>query len=422
MRFFQFLAIVLILYVVGGCAPRPLVVKVTDDTPITPQQEVELGLILSGTLIQYLGGDYPEIALENAINQVVRRLMTATSSQHLRVRVANHSDAYSLTLPGGVVVVTRGLLQDLESESQLAALLAREIGYSQSGLVAESMKALVRGRAVFLQDVQPGDELYSQRLLLTRELTDVALRRGYGSEKDNSVDIATIDALVRGGYSLNGFFELNQLWQRLNRPAIDSGRSVYPDPLSAQRLQAVRDHIAATYPDYRGAKGLHSNTDVRQLVSPDQLRLAYRLYDQARSAEAAGEQTSALQLYHQAIQEQPQSLLLTALGMAYLRGEDLIPARRYLRQAVAADAKYYQSRLGLGYIHLRRSEWSDAAAELEASLALFPTLQGTFLLAETEEGRGNVVRARNLYRHLLEVDRQSALGRAAAERLRQLSR
>nr|WP_224746729.1 M48 family metalloprotease [Pelovirga terrestris] len=373
-------------------------------------------------LIQYLGGGYPEIGLENYVNQVARRLLTANSSRRVQVRVANHTDPYFLAVPGGSFVVTRGLLQELESESQLAALLAHEIGDSQPDLVTERMTAIVRGRAAFLQDVRPGEALYSQRLLLTRELTDVALHWGYGRDKGHNADIAMIDALVRSGYSLNGVFELDQLWQHLKRTASNSERSASPDPLSGQRLQAARDYIAATYPDYRGSRGVPSKTGLRQLESSDQLTRAYQLYHQARSAEAAGEQARALQLYHQAIQEQPQSLLLTGLGMAYLRGEDLIPARRYLRQAVAADEEFYQSRLGLGYIHLQRSEWSDAAAELEASLTLLPTLQGVFLLAETEEGRGNLVRARNLYRHLLEVDGQSALGRAAAERLRLLPR
>ncbi len=420
-RIFRFVSILfLLLLVVGGCSLKPQVARVSDDTPLSAQQEARLGQILSSTLIQYLGGDYPESGLEKFVNQVARRLVTDNSNLQLQVRVANHSDAYSLALPGGLVVVTRGLLQEIESEPQLAALLAREIGYSQAGLVTENLKPMIRGRAVFLEDVQPGEPNYSQRLLLTRELTDVALRRGFGSEKDNSADIITIDVLVRSGYPLNGFFELDKLWQRLNRTAIDGGRSVHPEPLSALRLQAARDYIDATYPGYPGVKGLDSNTYFRQLVSPDQLSSAYQLYDQARDAEAAGEQTRALQLYHQAIQQQPRSLLLTALGMAYLRGEDLIPARRYLRQAVHVDTKFYQSRLGLGYIHLRRSEWSEAVAEIEASLTLLPTLQGIFLLAETEEGRGNVVRARSLYRHLLEVEGRSDLGRAAAARLRQL--
>ncbi len=421
-RFFGFLSIVLILLVVGGCALRPPVAWVKDDTPLSVQQKIRLGQILSNTLVQYLGGDYPETALESYVNQVARSLMTDNGSLLKKIRIANHSDSYSFALPGGVVVVTRGLLHGLESEPQLAALLAREIGHFQAGFVTERLRPLIRGRAVFLQDVHPGGQHYSQRLLLIRELTDVTLRKAFGGEKDNNADIAAIDVLVRGGYPLNGFFELNDIWQRLSRTDIEGSQLAHPYQLSALRLQAARDYIDATYPGYRGTKGLDSITHVQQLVNPQSLAVAYQLYDQARSAEAAGEQTKAMQLYHQAIRQQPQSLLLTALGMAYLRGEDLIPARRYLRQAVTVAADFYQSRLGLGYIHLRRSEWSDAVAEIEASLALLPTLQGVFLLAEAEEGRGNGDRARNLYRHLLEVDGRSALGRAATERLRQLPR
>ena len=417
---FRFSSIVLILFVVIGCAPRPHAIKVTDDTPLTAEQETQLGHILSRALVQYLGGDYPDSSLENYVNQVARRLILDNSNHLIQIRVANHSDAYSFALTGGFVIVTRGLLQELESEQQLAALLAREIGHLQAGHVAESMSSLIQGRGVLLQDVQPGDPGYSQRLLLLRDLTDAAPRKGYGSEKDNSADITAIDLLVHSGYPLNGFFELDGLWQHLHRAASDVDRSAYQ--LSSQRLQAARDYIAATYPGYRGDKGLDSNAYVRQLANPHQLAIAYELYDLARHAEAVGEKMKALQLYHQAIQQQPQSLLLTALGMAYLRGEDLIPARRYLRQAVVVDADYFQSRLGLGYIHLRRSEWPDAVAELEASLALLPTLQGVFLLAEAEEGRSNGVRARNLYQHLIEVDGQSALGRAAADRLRNLPR
>jgi len=421
-RFFWFISIVVILLVAGGCALRPHVARVKDDSPLSVQQEIRFGQIVSSTLIQYLGGDYPEADLENYVNQIARRLTTDNGPQLRQIRIANHSDAYSFALPGGFVVVTRGLLQGLESEPQLAALLAREIGHFQAGFVTEKLKPLIRGRAVFLQDVQPGDQYYSQRILLIRELTEVALREGLGAEKDNNADIATIDVLARSGYPLDGFFELNDKWQHLNRTVNDSSRSAHPYQLSALRLQAARDYIAATYPGYRGTKGLDSTTHIRQLVNPQPLAIAYQLYDQARLAEAAGEQTKALQLYHQAIQQQPQGLLLTALGMAYLRGEDLIPARRYLRQAVNVDADHYQSRLGLGYIHLQRSEWMDAIVQLEASLALFPTLQGVFLLAETEEGRDNVTRARELYRHLLEVDGSSNLGRAAAERLRRLPR
>ncbi|MBW6510404.1 MAG: M48 family metalloprotease, partial [Desulfuromonadales bacterium] len=250
-RIFNFLFVVLILFVVGGCTPRPGFIKVTDDSPLSAEQESQLSQLWSNAVVQYLGGDYPDVDLEKYVNQVARRLMTDSSNQLKQVRVANHSDAYSFALTGGIVVVTRGVLQELESEQQLVALLAREIGHLQAGHVTNNMRPLVRGRAVFLQDVQPGDPNYSQRLLLLRELTEGTLHKGYGSEKDMRADSAAIDLLVRNGYPVSGFFELDDMWQRLNQEATVAGRSVNPYQLSPLRRQAARDYSAAAYPGYR---------------------------------------------------------------------------------------------------------------------------------------------------------------------------
>ncbi|MCK5914340.1 MAG: hypothetical protein KAG12_10700, partial [Desulfuromusa sp.] len=124
---------------------------------------------------------------------------------------------------------------------------------------------------------------------------------------------------------------------------------------------------------------------------------AYHLYQQARAAEARGELDLAVETYHKAMQRAPEDgLLLTALGMAYLRKEDIIPASRYLRKAVHSDPDYYKPRLGLGYIYLQNQQIKEAVTQLEVSLQLLPTLEGTFLLGEAEEAQGNLLRARQL--------------------------
>lgn len=149
---------------------------------------------------------------------------------------------------------------------------------------------------------------------------------------------------------------------------------------------------------------------------------AYVLYEQARAAEAQGQAEVAIEIYHKAMQQAPENgLLLTSLGMAYLRNEDMIPARRYLLQAVNVDPDYYEARLGLGYIYLQNRQLLDAVNQLEVSLQLLPTLQGTFLLGEAEEAQGHLSRARQLYQTVVAVDKQSKLGIAAASRLRSLA-
>ncbi|MCD6581826.1 MAG: tetratricopeptide repeat protein [Desulfuromusa sp.] len=148
---------------------------------------------------------------------------------------------------------------------------------------------------------------------------------------------------------------------------------------------------------------------------------AYMLYEQARTAESQGKLNIAIETYHKAMQQAPENgLLLTGLGMAYLRNEDIVPARRYLLKAVRFDPDYYKSRLGLGYIYLQNRQLPKAITQLEASLQLLPTTQGTFLLGEAEEAQGNLPRARELYQAVVQSDKNGKLGKTATTRLRSL--
>lgn len=150
---------------------------------------------------------------------------------------------------------------------------------------------------------------------------------------------------------------------------------------------------------------------------------AYVLYKQARAIEVQGDIDIAIETYHKAMQKAPESgLLLTGLGMAYLRNEDIVPARRYLLKAVNYDPDYYKSRLGLGYIYLQNKQLQKAITQLEKSLDLLPTVQGAFLLAEAEEGTKNLQRARQLYQTVVYADKNGKLGKTAVDRLRSLEK
>jgi tetratricopeptide (TPR) repeat protein len=150
---------------------------------------------------------------------------------------------------------------------------------------------------------------------------------------------------------------------------------------------------------------------------------AYVLYQQAHAAEAQGDLTTAIELYHKSMQQAPENgLLLTSLGLAYLRIEDTIPARRYLLKAVRYDPGYYKPKLGLGYIYLQGQKLQKAVIQLEDSLQLLATVEGTFLLGKAKEAQGDLSRARQLYQTVVQVDGNGKLGKAAATLLRSLPR
>src|SRR5574343_1467556 len=114
----------------SGCATSPvgggsILVGMNEDEEkavdrkVAPQQfSQDLGPVQDAPLNQYLG-------------DVGRRLHAQSHRPQMpysyRVLNANYVNAY--TFPGGAMGVTRGILADLQDESELAALLGHEIGH-----------------------------------------------------------------------------------------------------------------------------------------------------------------------------------------------------------------------------------------------------------------------------------------------------
>jgi tetratricopeptide (TPR) repeat protein len=108
--------------------------------------------------------------------------------------------------------------------------------------------------------------------------------------------------------------------------------------------------------------------------------------------------------------------------MAYLRADNVASARPHLQRAVQLDGGYFQSRFGLGFIHLKENRVADAVRELEASMELMPTTQAGYILGGAYEKQGNRTKALELYKAVAEADPRGQYGQAAAKRIGELER
>ena len=94
-------------------------------------EEVRLGAQAFTPAVQQQGGFYRDRELENYVQQVGMRLARVSHRPDLdyRYRVLNSSVPNAFALPGGFVVINRGLLVGLSSEAELAAVLGHETGH-----------------------------------------------------------------------------------------------------------------------------------------------------------------------------------------------------------------------------------------------------------------------------------------------------
>jgi predicted Zn-dependent protease len=396
---------------------------------MSTDEEVSLGKKAYPQILQKMGGTYPDDELQVYVQAVGDRLQKSSYRKDISYtfKVVNDSTPNAFALPGGYIAITRGLLVHLNSEEQLAAVLGHEIGHVDAKHAVQGMQRsslLGLGLAV-LSGASTGSE-YGALIRSSGEVAATLLDRSYSRGQEEESDHLGIDYMVMSGYDPQGAVELQQIFYQ----KIDKGENPQwlgglfrTHPFSKKRLDKNRAYIGTKYAQYQ-PKQIHrkesfnSATAVLQQVKP-----AYDLYDRAKATEKKGEAGEAIALYLQASVKAPdESLILTGLGMAYLRQEDLVSAKRHLQRAVRLDDNYFYSRLGLGYVYLEQKNFKSATKHLEKSMQLLPTLQGGYFLARAFDGVGKTDEALDLYRAVSESDPKGKLGRLAGERIRELER
>ena len=421
---------ILALIGLAGCAVNPATGRTELALiPVPTSQEIAIGEKTFPQAVQQMGGEYPDARLAAYVNQVGLRLGRASQRPDLpyQFKVVNDSTPNAFALPGGFIAITRGLLVNMDNEAQLASVLGHEVGHVAARHAVQGLQrgALFNAALAVLSGVT-GDTAYGPLAQQAGELSAALLDRSYSREQEREADTLGIDYMVQAAYNPQGAVQVQEYFYRqLEGGAEPMWLSGFfrTHPFSKERMLANDEYIRSRYGQTLTSPAYVLRPETLQTATArlQQSRKGYELYDEARKLEAAGNLSRAVAVYLQAAAAAPdESLILTGLGMAYLKSEDADSARLHLTRAVQLDGNYYLSRMGLGYALLKKGDNPGAVRELEASMKLLPTLQGGYLLAEGYEKTGQPQKALELYRAVAQADPNGKLGRSAAERVRAL--
>lgn len=411
----------------AGCAVNPVTghseLALVD---MSTAEEVALGKPAYLQAIQQNGGKYLDVKLAAYVNDVGQRLARQSHRPELQFQfvVVNDSIPNAFALPGGYIAITRGLLVNLSNEAELAAVLGHEIGHVTARHSLQGMqRGSLLGSTVGILGVFADAAGYGWVANPVGGIAANLIDKRYSREQESESDRLGIDYMVKAGYDPVGAVQLQEYFylevEKGENPQWLNGlfRS---HPFSAERLAGNRRYIKSTYPRISG-DGQDAVEFARAIESLTRTRQGYVSFDQARKLEQKGQLAKAIDSYHQALLEAPdEPLILVHLGLAYLRREDIVPARRYLIKAVNRQDDYYQSRLALGYVYLEKKQYTKAHDHLEAGFKLFSTLEGAYMLAEARVQTGDLDGARELYSAVAKADPGGKLGRGAATRLKQM--
>lgn len=334
----------------------------------------------------------------------------------------------AFAMPGGFIGVHTGLIVSSDSESELAGVLAHEIGHvsqrhiargmtqqSQNGMVmmASMAAALLAAVAGGGGNLAMGVAAFGQAAAINRQL-------GFSRDAEREADRIGIQMLSKAGYDPDGMarmFSRLMNASRLNE-GMGGGAWVSTHPLSIERMSDMQNRVrglpAAHYSDSDDFWYIRAKMRVVQGRDPVSLRSAeQQLQDEARTLTGVKQAAAYYGLAQQALMHNKLDAAQNYLNQAMAGGRtspqlaklniDILFAKNDKAQALGAAQvaiKRWPDHRALGIAYAQAlnnlGQYADAQRFLRGRIEAWGSQEpGLYqLLAQSEERSGSPVQAR----------------------------
>lgn len=358
----------------SGCAVNPVTGE-RELALVTEGQELAIGREQYLPAKQSQGGEYK---VDQSLGRYVSRVgqsVAAVSDRPLpyEFTVLNNATPNAWALPGGKIAINRGLLTELQSEAELAAVLGHEVVHSAARHGAQSMqRGLLFQGLVMATALTAADSDYANYIVGGAQVGAQLLSQKYSRDAELEADYYGTRYLAQAGYNPRAAVSLQETFVELSE-----GRSsgwleglFSSHPPSQARVEANRETARAL-----GMEGRIGEDDYEQALAYLRSKQpAYEAFDEAQKLATKGDLETAMQKVERAIDIEPKEARFYGL-----KGEILYAQRRYraaeqeFTSALQRDPRYYDYYLGRGLARARLDNAQAARTDLENSNALLPT-------------------------------------------------
>lgn len=391
---------------------------------VSAAQEIQIGQQNYAPMRQSEGGDYEVLPeLTAYVNEVAQKLVAVSRSILVTDRqlpfeftVLNNSVPNAWALPGGKIAVNRGLLTELGSEAELAAVLGHEMVHAlarhgaqsqergvflQGGLVAAQIGAVLGGMDSNAAGLVLGGASVGAQLINTK----------YGRDAELQSDLYGMRLMKAAGYDPLAAVALQETFVRLSAgrdPSWLEGLFASHPP-SAERVAKNRETAAQL-----GAGGELGKERYQARIAPlKQLQPGYEKYDEALAALEKKDTARAKALASEAVKLVPREghfhQLLGDIAVSEKRDQE---ALAHFQRAQQYSPGYFGSWLGGGVAQYRLKNRALAEQWLQKSYDLLPTAPAALYLGNITRDGGNAEGALQFYKAA--ASSQSAIGQEAA--------
>lgn len=405
---FWLIFILLPLVVSTGCAVNPVTGK-NELALISESDEISMGQNQYVPSQQAQGGQFVTDPVLTRYVQEVGQKVAAAGDRNLPYEfvVLNNGVPNAWALPGGKIAINRGLLIELKSEAELAAVLGHEVVHAAARHGANSVQ-----RGMILQGVVTAAAIgaavseneYGNYVVGGAQLGAQLISTKYGRNAELESDYYGTQYMARAGYDPSAAVSLQETFVRLS----EGRESSFIDglfashPPSKERVALNRETVAEL-----GNPGGEIGKDRygKAMAFINKNAYSYKQMDAAQSLYAKGEYDKALGNVVSALKQIPSEPRLHGLkGNIYYQKKQYDQAEAAYARAIDIDNNYFEYHLGRGLVQSKKGNKGLARQYLEQANSLLPTAVASEELGQLSLAAGDRNAAKSYFSTAMNVN------------------
>jgi len=388
-----------LLFGLTACAVNP----VTGDRElmlVSGEQEIAMGEQMYAPMQQSQGSVYDiDPALTKYVHGVGMKVAEASGIDlPYEFVILNNSVPNAWALPGGKIAINRGLLTEMHTEAELAAVLGHEVTHAAARHSAQQQsRGMLTQGLVVATTIAASDSGYGDLVAAGAGIAGQLTLMKYGRDAELESDKYGMRYMSKAGYDPQGAVDLQETFVRLSEGRDQDWVSglFASHPPSQERVNANRKRLKNL--PAGGVVGEDAYAAAMQLTR--NAMPAYEAYDRGRQALGKKEPEKALTLANEAL-----SLFPEEANFHALRGDVRLMNKQY-DMAVTNYSRAINRRDSFFYYYLQRGiarhelgQNDSAVVDLERSIEHLPTAPAHYTLGEIYAAQGLVDKAIGHYK------------------------
>lgn len=270
------LPVLLLLAAVTGCSTNPATGEKQLNW-ISTEKEKSLGAEAAPEFVKQYGGDIPSASIQKYVSDLGHRLAEVSERPDLdwEFHAVDSSVINAFALPGGKVFITRGLMEELRSEAQLAGVLGHEVGHVTAQHIGQQMTRamLITGAGVAIGVAgEYSDEDWMTVLGVGTSVGGGLYLLSYGRNQETQSDELGVRYMTRLGYNPIGQVQVMKVLKRASGGGGAGPEFLATHPYPDTRIKHLNSVIKSEYPDYKDPQKYRVYRDRYQQTVLDELK------------------------------------------------------------------------------------------------------------------------------------------------------